>query len=299
MRPGCSRLCPTWHPQLTERSVLVSHRPHSKRFLPNISPKFPPFRFEPITPCPLTTVLMNRPSPASMRLLQEGKTLTFLKMAAETSTEVAKPAKQFVLKEEVIVERQWLKLAETTYTDPFGKTRTWETVKRTGNKKGVTADGVAVIAVLQRTLHYDCIVLVKQFRPPINGYCLEFPAGLIEENESAESAALRELKEETGYKGEVVECTPALCLDPGMSNSTTHIVSVIINGDEAENTRPKQNLDDGEFVEVVSLPKNDLLQRIDELVAEEHLAVDARVYTYALALKRAAEKPLQVPFMKF
>lgn len=37
--------------------------------------------------------------------------------------------------------------------------------------------GVAVIAVLQRTLHYDCIVLVKQFRPPINGYCLEFPAG--------------------------------------------------------------------------------------------------------------------------
>ncbi|NWW74097.1 NUDT5 pyrophosphatase, partial [Climacteris rufus] len=209
----------------------------------------------------------------------------------------------------VIVERQWLKLEETTYTDPFGKTRTWETVKRTGNKKGVTADGVAVIAVLQRTLHYDCIVLVKQFRPPINGYCLEFPAGLIEENESAESAALRELKEETGYKGEVIECTPALCLDPGMSNSTTHIVSVVINGDEAENTRPKQNLGEFlvckyfssllEFVEVISLPKNDLLQRIDELVAEEQLAVDARVYTYALALKRAAEKPLQVPFMKF
>ncbi|NXC25306.1 NUDT5 pyrophosphatase, partial [Campylorhamphus procurvoides] len=244
-------------------------------------------------------------------------------MAAETSTEVPKTAKQFVLKEEVIVERKWLKLEETTYTDPFGKTRrqltysfvlfsvlnrTWETVKRTGNKKGVTADGVAVIAVLQRTLHYDCIVLVKQFRPPINGYCLEFPAGLIEENESAESAALRELKEETGYKGEVVECTPALCLDPGMSNSTTHIVSVIINGDEAENTRPKQNLDLRvykffssllEFVEVISLPKNDLLQRIDELVAEEHLAVDARVYTYALALKCAAETPLQVPFTKF
>uniref|UniRef100_A0A8B9C7H1 ADP-sugar pyrophosphatase n=1 Tax=Anser brachyrhynchus TaxID=132585 RepID=A0A8B9C7H1_9AVES len=145
----------------------------------------------------------------------------------------------------VIVERKWLKLEETTYTDPNGKTRTWETVKRAGRKKGVSADGVAVIAVLQRTLHYDCVVLVKQFRPPINGYCLEFPAGLIEENETAESAALRELEEETGYKGEVVECTPALCLDPGLSNSTTHIVSVTINGDEAENTRPKQKL--GEF----------------------------------------------------
>ncbi|KAM6096865.1 ADP-sugar pyrophosphatase isoform 2-T2 [Chlamydotis macqueenii] len=166
-------------------------------------------------------------------------------MAAETSTEAPKPTRQSVLKEEVIAERKWLKLEETTYTDPFGKTRTWETVKRTGKKKGVSADGVAVIAVLQRTLHYDCIVLVKQFRPPINGYCLEFPAGLIEENETAESAALRELEEETGYKGEVIECTPALCLDPGLSNSTTHIVSVTINGDDAENTRPKQKLDDG------------------------------------------------------
>ncbi|XP_042728543.1 ADP-sugar pyrophosphatase isoform X1 [Lagopus leucura] len=220
-------------------------------------------------------------------------------MAAETSTQVPKTAKQSVLKEEVIVERKWLKLEETTYTDAFGKTRTWETVKRVGRQKSVSADGVAVIAVLQRTLHYDCIVLVKQFRPPINGYCLEFPAGLIEENETAESAALRELEEETGYKGEVIECTPALCLDPGVSNSTTHIVSVTINGDDAVNTRPKQKLDDGEFVEVISLPKNDLLQRIDELVAEEHIAVDARVYTYALALKRATEKPLQVPFMKF
>lgn len=33
-------------------------------------------------------------------------------------------------------------------------------------------------------------------------------SGLIDENESAETAALRELKEETGYKGEVVGVTP-------------------------------------------------------------------------------------------
>lgn len=33
-------------------------------------------------------------------------------------------------------------------------------------------------------------------------------SGLIDDNESAEAAALRELKEETGYKGEVVGITP-------------------------------------------------------------------------------------------
>ena len=39
------------------------------------------------------------------------------------------------------------------------------------------AAGVSIIPVLQRTLHYECVVLVKQFRPPMGGYCLEFPAG--------------------------------------------------------------------------------------------------------------------------
>ncbi|XP_020855349.1 ADP-sugar pyrophosphatase [Phascolarctos cinereus] len=210
-----------------------------------------------------------------------------------------KVTKESILTEELISEGKWVKLEQTTYVDPTGKTRTWETVKRTTRKEGLSADGVAIIPVLQRTLHYECIVLVKQFRPPMGGYCLEFPAGLIDDNESPETAALRELEEETGYKGDVAECSPAVCMDPGLSNCTTHIVTVMINGDDAENVRPKPKLGDGEFVEVVSLPKNDLLKRIDDLVADEHLKVDARVYSYALALKHANAKPFEVPFLKF
>ncbi|KAG6932380.1 nudix hydrolase 5, partial [Chelydra serpentina] len=224
---------------------------------------------------------------------------TSLKMENKATTEILKSTTASILKEEAITERKWVKLEQTTYVDPSGKTRIWETVKRTTRKEDSSADGVSVIPVLQRTLHYECIVLVKQFRPPMGGYCLEFPAGLIEGNESPESAALRELEEETGYKGDVVECSPAVCLDPGLTNCTTHIVTVTINGDDACNTRPMQKPEEGEFVEVVSLPKNDLLQRIEELVAEDHILVDARVYAYALALKHATQKPLQVPFMKF
>nr|KAF6431989.1 nudix hydrolase 5 [Rousettus aegyptiacus] len=218
-------------------------------------------------------------------------------------------AKQFIISEELIAEGNWVKLGKATYMDPTGKTRrikeealldlrTWETVKRT-TRKGQSADGVTVIPVLQRTLHYECIVLVKQFRPPMGGYCLEFPAGLIDENESPEAAALRELEEETGYKGDIAECSPAVCMDPGLSDCTTHIVTVTINGDEAENVRPKPKPEDGEFVEVISLPKNDLMKRLEVLVAEGHLTVDARVYSYALALKHANTKPFEVPFLKF
>ncbi|XP_026504421.1 ADP-sugar pyrophosphatase isoform X2 [Terrapene carolina triunguis] len=188
-------------------------------------------------------------------------------MENNATTEILKSTRPSILKEEAIAERKWVKLEQTTYVDPSGKTRIWETVKRTTKKEDSSADGVSVIPVLQRTLHYDCIVLVKQFRPPMGGYCLEFPA--------------------------------AVCLDPGLTNCTTHIVTVTINGDDACNTRPMQKPEEGEFVEVVSLPKNDLLQRIEELVAEDHILVDARVYAYALALKHATQKPLQVPFMKF
>ncbi|KAL2761492.1 ADP-sugar pyrophosphatase isoform 1 [Daubentonia madagascariensis] len=187
-------------------------------------------------------------------------------MENQDPTDSSQNTKQSIISEELIAEGKWVKLEKTTYMDPTGKTRTWETVKRT-TRKGQTADGVAVIPVLQRTLHYECIVLVKQFRPPMGGYCLEFPA--------------------------------AVCMDPGLSNCTTHIVTVTINGDDAENVRPKPKPGDGEFVEVISLPKNDLLKRIDALVAEEHLTVDARVYSYALALKHANTKPFEVPFLKF
>ncbi|KYO38749.1 ADP-sugar pyrophosphatase [Alligator mississippiensis] len=220
-------------------------------------------------------------------------------MEDKASVDLPKATRETILKNEVIAEGKWVKLEETTYVDRLGKTRIWECIKRTTRKEGMPADGVAVIAVLQRTLHYDCIVLVKQFRPPMGGYCLEFPAGLIDENESPESAALRELEEETGFKGEVTECSPVLCLDPGLTNCTTYLVNVAINGDDSQNVRPKQKPEEGEFVEVVSLPKNDLLQRIEELKAEEHIVVDARLYSYALALKHATEKPLEVPFMKF
>uniref|UniRef100_A0A3B4XQG4 ADP-sugar pyrophosphatase n=1 Tax=Seriola lalandi dorsalis TaxID=1841481 RepID=A0A3B4XQG4_SERLL len=183
-----------------------------------------------------------------------------------------------IVKEELMAAGKWVKLEKTTYVDPAGNTRTWETVKRTTRQTNTEADGVGIIALLKRTLHKDCVVMVKQFRPPLGCCTLEFPAGLIDDGETAEVAALRELKEETGYKGEVVGVTPVTCLDPGLSNCTTQIVLVNINGDEAGNINPTQQLD-GE-------------------TSKEKIVVDSKVYIFAMGMVQAFFKPRELPVLK-
>lgn len=49
----------------------------------------------------------------------------------------------------------------------------------------------------------------------------------------------------------IIVSTAVTCLDPGMSNSTTQIVTVNINGDEMENINPTQQL--GEQTYLLSL----------------------------------------------
>jgi len=48
------------------------------------------------------------------------------------------------------------------------------------------------------------ILLESQFRPPRGKSIIQFPAGFVEDAETPEQSAARELKEETGYTGDVV-----------------------------------------------------------------------------------------------
>ena len=156
-------------------------------------------------------------------------------------------------------------------------------------------DAVVIAAVQQRPGQAATIVLVKQvrcrrsaqrrrspaatqFRPPVGQCVLEMPAGLIDGRETAAQAALRELHEETGYRGAtarlsatrspragvVTEESPVVFSDPGMSNANLQLVHVTV---DPACDDPPQALDDGEFVDVLLFPHNQLLHHIEEYAA--------------------------------
>lgn len=89
----------------------------------------------------------------------------------------------------------------------------WEFVGRT---RGIQA------AVILAVVDGD-VLLVEQYRVPLGAPCLELPAGLVgdeEEGEAIESAAIRELEEETGYRAGAVETVGRFASSPGMVSET-------------------------------------------------------------------------------
>jgi ADP-ribose pyrophosphatase len=88
----------------------------------------------------------------------------------------------------------------------------WEYASRA---RGIRA---AVIIAIDNE---GCAVLVEQYRVPLGRICLELPAGLIgdddgAEDESPETAAVRELEEETGFTAARMENLGEFYSSPGM-----------------------------------------------------------------------------------
>uniref|UniRef100_A0A1I8AP62 Nudix hydrolase domain-containing protein n=1 Tax=Steinernema glaseri TaxID=37863 RepID=A0A1I8AP62_9BILA len=125
----------------------------------------------------------------------------------------------------------------------------WQSAHRPTRTDAAEVQGVDVVAILNRG-GKRYFILVKQYRIPMGAWCIEFPAGLIDHNESVDTAALRELKEETGYVGRIVDRSSGIQpLNPGLSDDACQFVTVEVDGDAPENSVPKQQLDSAEAIE--------------------------------------------------
>lgn len=179
-----------------------------------------------------------------------------------------------VIERKICYSGDWLKFEKITYRDAKEVVRHWENIKRTPDR------GAAVIIAVLRPS--DKLVLVRQFRPPVDNYVIEFPAGLIDEGEDCKISALRELKEETGYKGKIVKVTKPVYSSPGLTNETVSIVFVDIDENDSENINPETFNEATEDIQVYLVELNNLKEFLEE---RENAGdkVDAKLCTYALA----------------
>lgn len=106
------------------------------------------------------------------------------------------------------------------------------------------ADAVCVV-VLTKDHH---TILVRQYRKAVEKAILEIPAGKIDPGEDALSAAVRELKEEIGYLSGDVRHLMDFYSSPGFCNEklSLYLAENVVLGPQAP--------DDGEFIEIVSVP---------------------------------------------
>jgi ADP-ribose pyrophosphatase len=106
------------------------------------------------------------------------------------------------------------------------------------------------------------IILVRQYRKPVERVLLEIPAGTMEKDEDPLVCAQRELKEETGFTAEHWEKILCYFSAPGFTDEHLHLylASGLTSG-EIE-------LDEDEFVETVRLP----LPEAYQMIFEGHIA---------------------------
>ncbi|KAK2772810.1 hypothetical protein FQN52_004825 [Onygenales sp. PD_12] len=176
-------------------------------------------------------------------------------------------------------DAKWTRLLLTTYTDPEGVVRTWESAERQTRPKNCPIDGVGIMTILSKPTGPE-LLLQKQYRPPIDKVVIEVPAGLIDAGETPEECAVRELREETGYVGVAEETSPIMYNDPGFCNTNLNMVHVRVDMTLPENQNPQPQLEDNEFIECFSIPLATLYAELKQLEGEGY-AIDARVGTLA------------------
>jgi ADP-ribose pyrophosphatase len=171
----------------------------------------------------------------------------------------------------VLTEGKFLRFVLASYVDSSGITREWELFERI-NCSGI----VAIVPVTDD----GNVLLIRQFRPPVNGYVIEFPAGLNDKGDTLAEAARRELLEETGY---VAEDMILLVEGPMSSGASGEILTVFLA--RGLSFKGIGERDETEDIEVLSVPIKELDARLETLRAEGDY-IDLKIYGLMELAKR-------------
>ncbi|BBI33111.1 NUDIX domain-containing protein [Cohnella abietis] len=139
------------------------------------------------------------------------------------------PFYEETLETKPIFEGRIISLQVDTVRLPNGETATREIVRHPG--------AVAVVALVDNKM-----LVVEQFRKPLEKAQVEIPAGKLDAGEEPEAAAIRELEEETGYRARSIVHLQSFSTSPGFADEIVHIYFT----DDLE--QGEVHLDDEEFL---------------------------------------------------
>ena len=105
----------------------------------------------------------------------------------------------------------------------------------------ITHSGSAVIVPV---FEDKTIAIVRQYRHPAGKYLIELPAGTIDDGETPQECASREVEEEIGYKAKTIEKLTEFYVSPGFLSEKMFVFIA------TELTETEQNLEEDEVLSV-------------------------------------------------
>lgn len=163
-----------------------------------------------------------------------------------------------------LAETRFLSLYDAEYENRAGREKHWIIASRKNYKTLIDqyfeGKEESIDAVIIAALHKESnkLVLIRQFRIPLNDYVYELPAGLIDNNEEIEAAVQRELKEETGLsilKINDGKTNDMVYISAGMTDELVALVYCTCIGEVTN-----QYLEEDEDIEAILVSKQEAVE---------------------------------------
>ena len=164
-------------------------------------------------------------------------------------------------------QTKFLNFYHAVYENKLGQEKNWFIASRKNEEiirrqyfegQEDQVDAVLIVATHEAT---GKLVMVRQYRVPLNDYIYELPAGLIDQGEDFRISVARELKEETGLEliaiDEKKSCMKTY-LSPGMTDESVSMIYCTCRGELS-----KEYLEADEDIEPLLLSKEEAQELLD------------------------------------